>query len=110
MNFLDISQVSGNAVDVLRTNASHIPGRLHEGQNIVNNDSSFSDMVVDALNEVNNLAQESTALTEQYIINPDSVDVHDVTIAMSKANLAITLTKSVVDNALKAYREIINIR
>ena len=110
MNFLDISQVSGNAVDVLRTNSAHIPGRLHEGQDVDNGTSSFSDMVMDALNGVNDLAQESTALTEQYIINPDSVDVHDVTIAMSKANLAITMTKSVVDNALKAYREIINIR
>ena len=43
MNFLDISQVSGNAVDVLRTNASHIPGRLHEGQDIVKNDSEKID-------------------------------------------------------------------
>ncbi len=67
-------------------------------------------MVVDALNEANSLAQESTRLTEQYIINPDSVDVHDVTIAMGKANLAISMTKSVVDGAIKAYREIINIR
>ncbi len=110
MNFLDINQVSGNAVDVLRTSPAHIPGRLHEGQDVDTSKPSFNDMVLDALNGVNDLAQESTALTEQYIINPDSVDVHDVTIAMSKANLAITLTKSVVDNALKAYREIINIR
>lgn len=110
MNFLDVSQVSGNAVNVLKTNSSHISGTLHDSLDISSGDSSFSDMVIDALNEVNNLAQESTAITEQYIINPDSVDVHDVTIAMSKANLAITLTKSVVDNALKAYREIINIR
>jgi len=29
---------------------------------------------------------------------------------MSEANLAVSMTKSVVDNALKAYREIINIR
>jgi len=110
MSFLDISQVSGNAIDVLRTNSAHIPGRLHEGIEEEPGASSFSDMVLDALNGVNDLAQESTNITEQYIINPDSIDVHDVTIAMSKANLAITLTKSVVDNALKAYREIINIR
>ena len=110
MNFLDVSQVSGNAVDVLRTNSVHIPGQLHAGQEEDKSTSSFGEMVIDALNGVNDLAQESTALTEQYIINPDSVDVHDVTIAMSKANLAITLTKSVVDNAIKAYREIINIR
>ena len=110
MNFLDIGQVSGNQVDVLRTNPAHIHGRVHEGQLNDDEASSFSNMVIDALNGVNSLAQESTQLTEQYIINPDSLDVHDVTIAMGKANLAISMTKSVVDNAIKAYREIINIR
>ncbi|RKX88486.1 MAG: flagellar hook-basal body complex protein FliE [Spirochaetes bacterium] len=110
MNFLDIGQVSGSTVDVLRTNPAHIPGLLHGEQEDSDVSTSFGDMVLDALNGVNDLAEESTALTEQYITNPDSVDVHDITIAMSKANLAITMTKSVVDNALKAYREIINIR
>ena len=111
MNFLDVSQVTGNQVDVLRTNPAHIKGRVHAGEQS-NEDrvSSFSNMVIDALNGVNSLAAESTALTEQYIINPDSIDVHDVTIAMGKANLALSMTKAVVDNAIKAYREIINIR
>ena len=111
MNFLDLSQVTGNHVDVLRTNPAHIPGRVHAGEQAEKDSvSSFSNMVIDALNEVNNLSAESTALTEQYIINPDSIDVHDVTIAMGKANLALSMTKAVVDNAIKAYREIINIR
>ena len=111
MNFLDLSQVTGNYVDVVRTNSAHIQGRVHAGEASGNDsDLSFSNMVIDALNEVNNLSAESTALTEQYIINPDSVDVHDVTVAMGKANLALSMTKSVVDNAIKAYREIINIR
>lgn len=111
MNFLDLSQVTGNYVDVLRTNPAHIPGRVHAGEQAEKDSvSSFGNMVIDALNEVNNLSAESTALTEQYIINPDSVDVHDVTIAMGKANLALSMTKAVVDNAIKAYREIINIR
>ena len=111
MNSLDLNQVSGNYVDVLRTNSEHIPGRVHAGEKSNEDGSlSFSNMLVEALNGVNDLAAESTALTEQYIVNPDSVDVHDVTIAMGKANLALSMTKSVVDNAIKAYREIINIR
>jgi len=110
MNLLDISQVSGNKVNLLRTDPAHIYSNVHSEQSESNKSTSFNDMVIDALNGVNDLAKESTDITQQYIINPDSVDVHDVTIAMSKANLAITMTKSVVDNALKAYREIINIR
>ena len=110
MNLLDMSQVSGNKVNLLRTDPAHFHSNVHSDQSESNKSVSFNDMVIDALNGVNDLAQESTDITQQYIINPDSVDVHDVTIAMSKANLAITMTKSVVDNALKAYREIINIR
>jgi flagellar hook-basal body complex protein FliE len=44
------------------------------------------------------------------IINPDSVDPHDVTIAMAKANTSLQMTKTILDSALKAYREIISIR
>ena len=110
MNFLDISQVSGNQVDLLRTNPGHMISKVHPDQAADIKGSSFNDLVMSALDGVNTLAQDSTQLTEQYITNPDSVDVHDVTIAMGKANLAISLTKSVVDSALKAYREIINIR
>ncbi len=110
MNLLDLSQVTGGSVDLQRTNASHLQGALSRGISDEKGAETFSNMVVDALNEANSLAQESTRLTEQYIINPDSVDVHDVTIAMGKANLAISMTKSVVDGAIKAYREIINIR
>ena len=53
---------------------------------------------------------KSTELAEQMIINPDSVDPHDVTIAMAKANTSLQMAKTVLDHALKAYREIINIR
>ena len=44
------------------------------------------------------------------IIDPESVDPHDVTIAMAKANTALALTKAVVDKSLRAYKEIISIR
>ncbi|MCF6335408.1 MAG: flagellar hook-basal body complex protein FliE [Spirochaetales bacterium] len=110
MNILDLNQVSGGVVSLERTNSTHLQGALSKGLSSNEGAETFSNMVIDALNGANSLAQESTRLTEQYIINPDSVDVHDVTIAMGKANLAISMTKSVVDGAIKAYREIINIR
>ena len=110
MNILDLNQVTGGIVDLQRTNPAHIQGAMAKGLSNEQSAETFSNLVLDALNGANSLAQESTRLTEQYIINPDSIDVHDVTIAMGKANLAISMTKSVVDGAIKAYREIINIR
>lgn len=81
-------------------------GPVTNGQN----GSKFSELLTNALNGVNDTVLYSDQLSTQAIIDPDSVDVHDVTIAMSKANMAVSLTKQVVDGALKAYKEIINLR
>ena len=62
------------------------------------------------LNGANDLQLEADRLSQQMIINPDSVDTHDVTIALAQANLAVSLTKAVVDGALEAYSNIINMR
>jgi len=104
------SQVSGHIVPLEQTNPRHMTGKLTQPQQQGNGNLDFGKMVFDKLQEANSLTQESTQLSQQFITDPDSVDAHDVTIAMSKANFAVSLTKSVVDGALKAYREISNLR
>ena len=103
-------EVSGHVVRLAKTNDVHMNGRLEKNQPADASEGGFADAVQKALHGVNDLQQESLALSRQMLIDPDSVDVHDVTIAMSKANMSLQITKSVVDNALKAYREIINLR
>lgn len=104
------SQVSGHIVPLELTNPRHMTGKLTQAQQQGSENLDFGKMVFDKLQEANSLTQESTQLSQQFITDPDSVDAHDVTIAMSKANFAVSLTKSVVDGALKAYREISNLR
>ncbi|MCP4136490.1 MAG: flagellar hook-basal body complex protein FliE [bacterium] len=70
----------------------------------------FGDMLVDAMNSANDAEMNSASLMQQMITDPDSVNVHDVTIAMAKAEMAVNLTKSVIDGAVKAYKEIISTR
>lgn len=93
-----------------RTHPGHMPGKLHQPALKPVDEQDFGAMVTGALNRANELVQHETTLSRQFITDPDSVDVHDVTIAMSKANMAVSMTKSVVDQALRAYREIMNIR
>ncbi len=104
------NQVSGHMVPLERTNSRHMAGKLTQPQQENGGSLDFGQMVFDRLQETNSLSQQSAQLTQQYITDPDSVDAHDVTIAMSKANMAVSLTKSVVDASLKAYREISNLR
>jgi len=102
--------ISGHLVDLHRTHPNHMAGRLHPESAGSGGEKSFGSVLAGTLQDVNSLTQQTSQLTQQYITDPDSVDVHDVTIAVSKANLAVALTKSVVDGALNAYKEIINLR
>jgi flagellar hook-basal body complex protein FliE len=43
-------------------------------------------------------------------ISPDEVDIHEVMIASEKARLSVSLFKTVVDKAIKAYNDIMMIR
>ena len=98
--------------DVVQLNRSR-PRHFNEDGNMAGapvKTGGFGEMVVDALNSANNAEMESAGLMQQMITDPDSVNVHDVTIAMAKAEMSVNLTKSVIDGAVKAYKEIISTR
>jgi flagellar hook-basal body complex protein FliE len=65
---------------------------------------------MDSLTRVSDLQKQHDQLSVQAVVNPDSVDPHDVTIAAAKANLSLSITKAVVDRALQAYQKISNLR
>ncbi len=48
----------------------------------------------------------TSELSQQMMIDPDSVDVHDVTIAMAEANLSLKLAQSVIDRVIRGWNEI----
>ncbi|MAG13918.1 MAG: flagellar hook-basal body complex protein FliE [Spirochaetales bacterium] len=108
MAFLSALQVHGDAVNISRTHPKHIGGVTGIASSPSGND--FEDLLIRALNGVNRIQLESDQLGTQMLTDPDSVETHDVTIAMAKANLALSITKSVVDRAISAYTSIINIR
>ena len=100
----------GDVVNIARTNANHLAGVGEKATAATNVESAFGDLLLKALNQVNDSQVTAVDLAQQMITDPDSVDVHDVTVALAEANLALSMTKAVVDRALAAYREIINVR
>jgi len=72
--------------------------------------SSFAEVLKGAVNRVNNLQVDSETLNEKMVFEPESVDIHTVMIAQQKAELALTFTKAVRDEAVRAYRDLINLR
>lgn len=71
---------------------------------------SFSDYLMEAVNSVNSQQLEVSNLQEKIITNPDDVDIHDVTIAMSKARMSLNLAQTVIDRLVSGWNEITTTR
>jgi flagellar hook-basal body complex protein FliE len=105
----DIANI-GSALPLARTDSQHLTGVNEQPPSGETQAGGFGEMLIRNLEQVNSLEQTHQELSVQSIINPDSVNPHDVTIAASKANMALSITKAVVDRALQAYQEIKNLR
>lgn len=100
----------GHIVNMKTTNPLHYDNRVKREPALDDVSSSFADSLMKALGKVNDLQVDSENLTEKMIYAPESVDIHTVMIATQKAEVAMTFAKAVRDEAIRAYRELINLR
>jgi flagellar hook-basal body complex protein FliE len=112
MALIDPTQAVGDIVKLARTNPLHLPGagETAAADQAGGAERSFGDLLMGALGGVNDKQLTAMQLSQKMVTDPKSVNVEDVTIALADANLALSMTKAIVDRALAAYREIINIR
>jgi flagellar hook-basal body complex protein FliE len=114
MAILDPIQAVGNTVKLARTNPLHLAGAGEQAETArragTGVEQKFGDLLMSALGGVNDSQLNAMSLSQKMVTDPNSVNVEDVTIALADANLAISMTKAIVDRALSAYREIINVR
>ncbi len=68
--------------------------------------ASFEQTLLAAFDKMNEKQQTTDALAKQMIVDPESVDVHDVTIAMAEANLSLKIAQSVIDRVIKSWNDI----
>ncbi len=106
-----------NELQMIRTNTAHVgTGAIAsltqsaKDTNGVSNKGSFDSFLIDAVSSMNDKQQMASNISEQVIIDPDSVDVHDVTIAMAEANLSLTLANTVISRITQAWSEITTTR
>ena len=109
MEIYNRSQVTGNNVSLKTTMKKHISDKVSTP---ANDDPvrPFADVLLSAVNDVNNLQQNAAGLEQKLVIDPDSVNIHEVMIASEKARLSLSLMKTLTDKALKAYTDILMIR
>jgi len=71
---------------------------------------SFEDALLEAMDGVNAYQAKSEGLIQQMIVDPDSVDAQDVTIAMAEASLSLNLAKTILSRVVTAWKDVINTR
>ncbi|MBR5966820.1 MAG: flagellar hook-basal body complex protein FliE [Treponema sp.] len=73
-------------------------------------EKSFGEYLSEAFGAMNKQQNDVAALERQILTDPDSVDIHDVTTAMAKAQMSMTLAKTVVDRVITGWNEITTTR
>ena len=82
-------------------------GEPKNGNNSVlqNEKLSFSQIINQKLEEANELQKEADQLTESFMVG-DPVEIHQMLIAMEKADLALRETVEIRNKLIEAYKEI----
>lgn len=73
------------------------------------NNKSFTKMLKQNLSEVNNLQQKADKTARDFSLGKID-NVHDVTIASEKAEIALNLTTSVQNKVVDSYKEIMRMQ
>lgn len=70
-----------------------------------NEENTFSSLLTEKLNEVNNLQIQANNITNEFIAGGD-VSIHEVMLATEEAKMALQLAVQVRNKLLDAYQEL----
>ncbi|MDK2820367.1 MAG: flagellar hook-basal body complex protein FliE [Clostridia bacterium] len=86
------------SVNNIETEKSKLESQSQKG-------TSFGDVLQKKINELNKLQIEADKLTQDYLAG-NVTDVHQVMLALEKANLSLQLAMQVRNKVVEAYQEI----
>jgi len=72
------------------------------------NGPSFSDVMSQAVNKVNEVQQASSSMAEAYVKGDQNIDITDVMVASQKAGVAFDAMVQVRNKLVEAYRDVMN--
>jgi len=80
------------------------------GSDAVVRSGTFGEAMLGALDKVSAYQQFASSMHQAAIIDPDSVDVHDITIAQAEASMSLNITRNVLNRLVQGWRDVINTR
>ncbi|GHV51005.1 flagellar hook-basal body complex protein FliE [Spirochaetia bacterium] len=116
MNVLSANMVSGDKIPLNLTNSKHLSPNsqsLKEKAAAAINTTgagTFEDIMLQSLDKVSGDQQFASSLAERAITDPDSVDIHDLTISQAKASMSLNITRNILSRLVQGWKDIINVR
>ena len=86
-----------------------VPGQLPGASGAVQGDSSFKDLLLESIREVNSMQQDADLAVEQ-LATGGEVNPAEVLTAVQKADIAFRLMMQIRNKMVQAYQEVQNIR
>jgi len=80
------------------------------GADSVIRSGTFADAMLGALDKVSDYQQYSSSVSQAAFLDPDSVNIEDVTIAMAQANISLNITRNILSRLVQSWRDVINTR
>ncbi|MDR3325262.1 MAG: flagellar hook-basal body complex protein FliE [Spirochaetaceae bacterium] len=72
--------------------------------------SSFADVMLGAIDKVSAMNTRASDLAQQAIVSPESVDIHDITIAQAEAQLSLSIAQTFLSRLTQSWKDLINTR
>ncbi len=101
---MDAPQIGGVMIDNFRSRMVSNTDMIELAQN--KPAASFEQTILKTFDEMNAKQIRMSELSEQMIVDPDSVDAHDITIGMAEASLSLKLAQTVIDRIVKSWNDI----
>lgn len=103
-----------SAPEMQRSDAAHVgtapltdlTARNTEAARSAKKTGAFESYLLEAVSTVNAQQLDVDNLTKQYITDPDSVNVEDITTAMAKAQMSLSLAQTVIDRITTGWNEL----
>lgn len=71
-------------------------------------ETRFSDVLLDSVKSLNEVRNQSSAMTEKFMLGAPDVSLNDVMVGMQKSSLALNLGVQVRNKLVSAYQEIMS--
>ena len=71
---------------------------------------TFMESMLNNLDRVSAYQQFASNMNQAAILDPDSVDPHDITIAQAEASMSLNITRNVLSRMIQSWRDLINTR